>query len=67
MFGMEAATQETLSSFAVNGTKATFYDEVQVIEAGVDFECHQVVEVTVGVEYAPLGPSERTLLLKQIA
>ena len=36
-------------------------------KAGVDFECHQVVEVTVGVEYAPLGPLERTLLLKQIA
>lgn len=46
------AVNETLSSLAVNGTKATFYDEVQVIEAGVDFECHQVVEVTVGVEYA---------------
>lgn len=45
--------QETLSALLVNGTKATFDpSELQVWENPIEFDCHQSVEVVIGVEYA---------------
>ena len=45
--------QETLSALLVNGTKATFdHSELQVLEHPIEFDCHQSVEVVIGVEYA---------------
>eukprot|EP00438_Fugacium_kawagutii_P012382 Skav215487 [mRNA] locus=scaffold165:315633:317678:+ [translate_table: standard] len=50
---LSSSYNETLSALLVNGTEATFDpSELQVMEHAVEFDCHQSVEVVIGVEKA---------------